>query len=86
MMLVDPGQPLQLALEAFQTAPEAGRRRPRGCRQEERLRRRWTAPPAPAFEAFQRAWGTRPDPPAITVAGLARPVSLVEMDVAVVAE
>jgi len=47
-------------------------------------------PLQPAFEAFQRAWGQRPNPPAITVAiviGLARPEFLVEMDaVAVVAE
>jgi len=43
-----------------------------------------------AFEAFQRAWGQRPNPPAITAAiaiGLARPEFLVKMDaVAVVAE
>ncbi len=35
------------------------------------------------FEAFQRAWGNRPNPPAITaafVAGLAHPDFLVEMD------
>lgn len=42
------------------------------------------------FEAFMRAWGRRPNPPAITaafVSGLTRPKFLVEMDaVAVVAE
>jgi enamine deaminase RidA (YjgF/YER057c/UK114 family) len=42
------------------------------------------------FEAFQRIWGRRPDPPAITVmfvAGLANPDFLVEMDaIAVVPE
>jgi len=47
-------------------------------------------PLQPAFEAFQKAGGQRPDTPAITVAfvsGLARPVLLVEMDaVAVVLE
>jgi enamine deaminase RidA (YjgF/YER057c/UK114 family) len=35
------------------------------------------------FEAFQRAWGNHPNPPAITaafVAGLAHPDFLVEMD------
>ena len=35
------------------------------------------------FEAFQRVWGRRPNPPAITmafVAGLANPDFLVEMD------
>jgi enamine deaminase RidA (YjgF/YER057c/UK114 family) len=40
-------------------------------------------PLPPAFEAFQRVWGQRPNPPAITVAfvsGLARPEFLVEMD------
>ena len=37
----------------------------------------------PAFEVFQRVWGNRPNPPAITmmfVAGLAHPDFLVEMD------
>jgi len=37
----------------------------------------------PAFEEFQRVWGRRPDPPAITmvfVAGLASPEILIEMD------
>ena len=37
----------------------------------------------PGFEAFQRAWGDRPNPPAITVlfvAGLANPDFLVEID------
>ena len=47
-------------------------------------------PIQPAREAFVKMWGTRPNPPAITVAivsGLARPEFLVEMDaVAVVAE
>ncbi|MGH2538144.1 MAG: RidA family protein [Candidatus Promineifilaceae bacterium] len=40
-------------------------------------------PLEPGFEAFLRAWGGRPNPPAITmayVAGLARPDFLVEMD------
>ena len=40
-------------------------------------------PLQPAFEAFQRAWDTRPNPPSITMAiviGLARPEFLVEMD------
>jgi enamine deaminase RidA (YjgF/YER057c/UK114 family) len=39
--------------------------------------------PGPAFQAFQRAWGTRPNPPAITVAfvaALANPAFLVEID------
>jgi enamine deaminase RidA (YjgF/YER057c/UK114 family) len=39
--------------------------------------------PGPAFQAFQRLWGTRPNPPAITVAfvaGLANPAFLVEID------
>ena len=43
-----------------------------------------------AFETFQRVWGRRPNPPAITVmfvAGLANPDFLVEMDaIAVVPE
>ncbi|MDF0592352.1 RidA family protein [Methanotrichaceae archaeon M04Ac] len=57
---------------------------------------KWNVPVAagqpiqPAREAFVKMWGTRPNPPAITVAivsGLARPEFLVEMDaVAVVAE
>ena len=37
----------------------------------------------PAFEAFQRVWGRRPNPPVITmmfVPGLANPEFLVEMD------
>jgi len=37
----------------------------------------------PALEVFQRVWGRRPNPPAITVvfvAGLANPEFLVEMD------
>lgn len=42
------------------------------------------------FEAFQQAWGRRPNPPAITmafVAGLANPDFLIEMDaIAVVPE
>jgi enamine deaminase RidA (YjgF/YER057c/UK114 family) len=42
------------------------------------------------FEVFQRVWGNRPNPPAITgvfVAGLARPDLLLEMDaIAVVPE
>jgi enamine deaminase RidA (YjgF/YER057c/UK114 family) len=40
-------------------------------------------PLLPGFEAFQRAWGDRPNPPAITVlfvAGLAHPDFLVEID------
>ena len=40
-------------------------------------------PLQPGFEAFQRAWGRRPNPPAITamfVAGLANPEFLVEID------
>ncbi len=40
-------------------------------------------PPAPAFAAFRRAWGSRPNPPAITgvfVAGLANPDFLAEVD------
>lgn len=44
----------------------------------------------PGFEAFQRAWGDRPDPPLVTVAfvaGLAHPDFLVELEaVAVVPE
>lgn len=39
--------------------------------------------PLPGFEAFQRVWGNRPNPPAITVlivAGLAHPDFLVEID------
>ncbi|MGE5619322.1 MAG: RidA family protein, partial [Sphingomonadaceae bacterium] len=37
----------------------------------------------PGFEVFQREWGRRPNPPAITVlfvAGLAHPDYLLEMD------
>ncbi len=37
----------------------------------------------PAFGVFQRTWGTRPNPPAIsvlTVAGLANPAFLVEVE------
>ena len=40
-------------------------------------------PAQPAFEAFQRVWGDRPNPPAITlvfVSGLAQPDFLLEMD------
>jgi enamine deaminase RidA (YjgF/YER057c/UK114 family) len=40
-------------------------------------------PIQPGFEAFQRVWGRRPNPPAITmafVAALANPDFLVEMD------
>ena len=40
-------------------------------------------PIQPAFEVFQRLWGRRPNPPAITVmfvSGLANPDFLVEMD------
>jgi len=40
-------------------------------------------PLQPGFEAFMRAWGRRPNPPAITMAfvsGLARPEYLVEID------
>ena len=47
-------------------------------------------PLRPAFEVFQRLWGRRPNPPAITgmfVSGLANPDFLVEMDaIAVVPE
>jgi enamine deaminase RidA (YjgF/YER057c/UK114 family) len=47
-------------------------------------------PLAPGFEVFQRVWGRRPNPPAITgmyVAGLAHPDFLMEMDaIAVVPE
>lgn len=47
-------------------------------------------PIQPAFEVFQRIWGRRPNPPAITmmfVVGLANPDFLVEMDaIAVVPE
>ena len=47
-------------------------------------------PIQPAFEVFQRIWGRRPNPPAITmmfVSGLANPEFLVEMDaIAVVPE
>lgn len=38
---------------------------------------------APGFEAFQRAWGSRPNPPIVTmsfVAGLANPDFLVEIE------
>ncbi len=40
-------------------------------------------PLQPGFEVFQRAWGNRPNPPAISVlcvAGLAHPDFLLEMD------
>lgn len=40
-------------------------------------------PPHPAFEEFQRAWGSRPNPPLVTVlfvAGLANPDFLLEID------
>ena len=40
-------------------------------------------PLQPAFEVFQRVWGNRPNPPAITlvfVSGLAHPDFLCEMD------
>lgn len=40
-------------------------------------------PLQPGFEVFQRVWGNRPNPPAITgvyVAGLAHPDFLIEMD------
>jgi enamine deaminase RidA (YjgF/YER057c/UK114 family) len=40
-------------------------------------------PLQPGFEAFQRVWGNRPNPPTITmafVAGLAHPDFLVEVD------
>ena len=46
-------------------------------------------PLQPGFEAFMRAWGNRPNPPAITMAfvsGLARPEYLVEMDAVAVVE
>lgn len=42
-----------------------------------------------SFEAFMRAWGRRPDTPAITaafVSGLARPEFLVDMDAVAVVE
>jgi enamine deaminase RidA (YjgF/YER057c/UK114 family) len=44
-------------------------------------------PLQPGFEVFQRVWGHRPNPPAITgmfVAGLAHPDFLVEIDVVAV--
>ena len=44
-------------------------------------------PIQPGFEVFQRVWGRRPNPPAITgmfVAGLAHPDFLVEIDVVAV--
>jgi enamine deaminase RidA (YjgF/YER057c/UK114 family) len=44
-------------------------------------------PLQPGFEVFQRVWGRRPNPPAITgmfVAGLAHPDFLVEIDVVAV--
>jgi len=50
---------------------------------------RWTIlvvegqPLQPGFEASQRVWGQRPNPPVITVAvvaGLARPDALVEVE------
>jgi enamine deaminase RidA (YjgF/YER057c/UK114 family) len=40
-------------------------------------------PLAPAFQVFQRVWGVRPNPPAITavfVAALANPAFLIEID------
>src|SRR4030095_8817066 len=47
-------------------------------------------PVQPGFEAFQRSWGDRPNPPTVTVllvAGLANPDFLVEIDaIAVVPE
>ena len=46
-------------------------------------------PLQPGFEAFMRAWGNRPNPPAITMAfvsGLARPEYLVEIDAVAVVE
>ncbi|AET63551.1 hypothetical protein Mhar_0160 [Methanothrix harundinacea 6Ac] len=46
-------------------------------------------PLQPGFEAFMRAWGRRPNPPAITMAfvsGLARPEYLVEIDAVAVVE
>ena len=47
-------------------------------------------PLQPGFEVFQRVWGRRPNPPAITmqfVAGLANPDFLLEIDaIAVVPE
>jgi enamine deaminase RidA (YjgF/YER057c/UK114 family) len=47
-------------------------------------------PLAPGFEAFQRAWGNRPNPPIVTmsfVSGLAHPDFLVEIEaIAVVPE
>jgi enamine deaminase RidA (YjgF/YER057c/UK114 family) len=47
-------------------------------------------PIQPAFEAFQRVWGQKPNPPTITmlyVAGLANPDFLIEIDaIAVVPE
>jgi enamine deaminase RidA (YjgF/YER057c/UK114 family) len=39
--------------------------------------------PRPGFEEFQRVWGSRPNPPLITmlfVAGLANPDFLIELD------
>ena len=47
-------------------------------------------PPQPAFVEFQRAWGSRPNPPLVTVlfvAGLANPDFLLEIEaIAVVPE
>ena len=46
-------------------------------------------PLQPAFEVFQRVWGNRPNPPAITmmfVAGLAHPDFLCEMDAVAVVQ
>jgi enamine deaminase RidA (YjgF/YER057c/UK114 family) len=47
-------------------------------------------PLQPGFEAFQRVWGNRPNPPTVTmsfVAGLAHPDFLVEIDaIAVIPE
>ncbi|WP_428243270.1 RidA family protein [Gynuella sp.] len=40
-------------------------------------------PPQPAFEVFQRVWGSRPNPPLVTmlfVAGLANPDFLLEIE------
>lgn len=70
------------AIRNVQTALSAG-----GARLEHVIK--WNVyivqgqPLAPGFEAFQSAWGNRPNPPAVSVmfvAGLAHPDFLVEID------
>ncbi len=85
----DIGAQSQRAIENVQTALAAG-----GAGIEHVVK--WNVfivqgnPLLPGFEAFQKAWGDRPNPPTITglfVAGLAVPDYLVEIDaVAVVPE